>query len=300
MNLSMLFVLLTAVLFTTLEPVSKLISADVSPLVMTLMRFLIGGVMLLPFAVHKIRKNRIKLSLSDWAGMAALGALCICVSMLMLQFAVLKADSPAVIAIVFSSTSVFTVLLSAVILRDKLTPVKGLGVALGLIGVLLCADFSAGTNALSVLLAVAAALTFSLYTVLSKKMMGKVSGVIQTAFSFLFGSAVLAVVLLIMRAPIAPAFELSRLPVLLFLGIGVTGIGYWSYFKAMDLASAMSASLVYFIKPVLTPLAAFLINGIVPGVNVYFALVLVLAGSWLATRAKSLRLPWSKKDGSDA
>ena len=56
-NKGLLYALITAVVFTTLEPVSKLIAGDVNPYTITLWRFLIGSVMLLPFAIRKIKKE---------------------------------------------------------------------------------------------------------------------------------------------------------------------------------------------------------------------------------------------------
>jgi F0F1-type ATP synthase membrane subunit a len=51
MKKGILFAALTAILFVTLEPVSKLIANDVTPFAITLWRFIIGSVMMLPFAI---------------------------------------------------------------------------------------------------------------------------------------------------------------------------------------------------------------------------------------------------------
>ncbi|MBD8946018.1 MAG: hypothetical protein EGR97_01620 [Clostridiales bacterium] len=284
MKNSFFYILLTAVLFTTLEPVSKLIAADVSPLAMTFIRFFIGGAMLLPFAVTKLRKNNMKLSAKDFITLALLGVLCICISMLMLQVAVLKADSPALIAIIFCSNSVFTILLATVFLKEKMTVKKALAMILCIAGVLVLADFSSGTNVVSILLAVGAALTFSLYTVLSKKYSAKLSGVIQTGFSFFFGSLVLLVILLFTGESIFSGLTTGKtIGIMLYLGVAVTGLGYWAFFRAMEKSSATAASTAFFIKPILTPFAAFFINGIAPAPKVFAALILVVAGSVLAS-----------------
>lgn len=284
MKNSFVYILLTAILFTTLEPVSKLIAADVSPLSMTFVRFFIGSVILLPFAVRSLRKNNLKLGKKDYVTLALLGILCICVSMLLLQVAVLKADSPALIAIIFSSSSVFTILFASLLLKEKMTVKKLLAIVLCIAGVLSCTDFSSGTNGASVVYAVLAAVTFSLYTVLSKKYSAKISGIIQTGFSFFFGSIALLIILLISGENVLSAFDSAKsLSIMLYLGIAVTGVGYWSFFRAMEKASASAASTVFFIKPILTPFAAFFINGIAPAPKVFAALILVVAGSVLAS-----------------
>lgn len=286
MKKGLFYILLTAIVFTTLEPVSKLISTQINPFAITFIRFFIGGAILLPFSFARVKSKNIRLDKKDYSSMAFLGVLCICVSMPLLQYAVLTADSPAIIAIIFSSNSVFTILLSAIILKDRFTPAKCAAIILCVAGVLISTDFSSQSNIYSVILATLSALTFSLYTVLSKKFMKKVSGIIQTGFSFFIGSIVLLVFLLIMRVEVISPINSGNIWNLLYLGIFVTGIGYWSYFAAMEKTSAMAASLVFFIKPILTPFAAFLINGIPPSGKVFIALVLVLSGSYLATAVK--------------
>ncbi len=282
MKNSFIYILLTAILFTTLEPVSKLIATDVSPLAMTFIRFLIGGAILLPFAIYKVRKKQIRLTGKDYGILAALGVLCICVSMLLLQFAVLTADSPALIAIIFSSNSVFTITLATVILKEEMTVKKIFAMILCIAGVLVCADFTSGTNVLSIIYAIGAAVSFSLYTVLSKKYSAKISGIIQTGFSFFFGSLVLLIVLLVMRENVILGLNSTfNISVMLYLGVAITGIGYWSFFRAMEKSSATAASTVFFIKPILTPFATFIINGIAPEPKVFVALTLVVAGSVL-------------------
>ena len=286
MKKGLIYALITAIVFTTLEPVSKLIAADVNPYAITFWRFIIGSLLLMPFAIKKIRKEQIKVEAKDIGILAMLGTLCICFSMVMLQLAVKEADAPSLIAIIFSANSMFTILFAVFILKEKMTKQKLLAVILCGIGVLVCADFSSGTNLKSVAMAVVAALSFSLYTILSKKFMKKLTGVIQTSFSFFLGSIVLLLILLVTGVELVPAMNTLNISVLVYLGIVVTGIGYWAYFKAMEVGGAMTASFAFFIKPILTPFVTFLVNGIVPGVKVFVALAFIVCGSYVATFRK--------------
>lgn len=287
MKKALIYAIITAVLFTTLEPVSKLIAGEINPYAITFIRFFIGGIILLPFSIAKLRKNSIKLTAKDFGMMALLGVLCICVSMLLLQISVSNADNPAVVALIFSSNSVFTILFASLMLNEKLTKQKIVALVLCSAGVLICADFKGGgTNILSIVYAILSALSFSLYTVLSKRAMKKVSGIIQTGFSFFFGSIVLLIILLFAGIKIVEPIDRSNILNLLYLGFIVSGVGYWTYFKALDKASALAASLVFFIKPILTPFAALLINNIAPAPRVYLAVVFVVAGSYFAAITK--------------
>lgn len=282
MKNSIFYVLITAILFVTLEPVSKLIAADVTPYAITFWRFFIGSLILIPPAVIKIKKEKVHITLKDIGIMTFLGILFICISMVLLQLAVKLADAPSLIAIIFSSNSVFTILFAMLILKEKMTRNKLIALVFGVIGVLFCADFSAGTNPTSVLLAVFAALTFSLYTALSKKFTAKVGGVIQTAAVFLTGSIVLLIVLLIGGVNVSPTADIKNLSILCYLGFLVTGIGYACYFKAIEKGGAIMGSLAFFIKPILTPFVTFFINGIVPSFTTLIAVVCIVAASCFA------------------
>ena len=294
MKKGILFAALTAILFVTLEPVSKLIANDVTPFAITLWRFIIGSVMMLPFAIMKIKKEKIQITPKDVALIAILGVFIVCFSMIALQVGVKKADSPALIAIIFSSNSIFTILFSMFILKDKLTVNKAIALVLGVVGVLFCADFSSGTNLESVAYAVFASLSFSLYTVLSKKFTKKFGGIIQTSFGFLAGSVILFVFLLVMGfATGDPAYTIMPSVInvnvvlnLVYLGIFVTGLGYLFYFKAMEHGGAIMASLAFFIKPVLTPFVTFFVNGITPNWKVFAAVICIVAASYFATYYK--------------
>ena len=194
------------------------------------------------------------------------------------------ADSPALIAIIFSANSVFTIILSVLFLKVKVTKLNTAGIILCIFGVVLCADFTRGSNAVSVILGLLSAITFSIYTVLAKKYMTKVSGVIQTGISFFTGSAILLIILLLCGINVTNGINSSNILLFLYVAIFVTGVGYASYFAAMKAGGAQLAAISFMVKPILTPFATFFINGIVPGAKVIIALILVVIGLYLASK----------------
>ncbi len=282
MKKGILYAIITAVLFVTLEPVSKLIAGEVNPYTITFWRFIIGSLILLPPAVVKIKKEKIHIGLKDFGVMTALGILFICVSMTTLQIGVQKAESPSLIAIVFSSNSIFTILFAILILKEKLTSNKIIALILGVVGVIACADFSSGTNIESVLYGVFAASSFSFYTILAQKFTKKFGGIVQTGIVFLTGSLMLLVVLLVMGVDILPSISVENISILCYLGFLVTGVGYACYFKAIEKGGAIMASLAFFIKPILTPFVTLLINGIVPDLKEIGAVACVVIASYFA------------------
>lgn len=281
---ALVFSLITAICFTTLEPVSKLIANQIDPYAITAIRFLIGSVVLLPFSIRRIIKDRLRLSWKDYLIISGLGVLVICISMVFLQIAVKEADNPSIVAIIFSANSISTLIFSALILKTKITKIKVVGIAICMIGVLAMVDFSSGTNLSSVLYAVLAALTFSIYTVLCKKFMTKIPGDVQTGISFFAGSIVLIVILLLSGKQVFTSITSDTLLPIAYLSVVVTAIGYWAYFKAIKIGGAQIAAIAFLIKPCLTPFATFFINGEKPGIKIIIGLILVFVGAVLASR----------------
>ena len=72
-NKSVLFIIITAVCFGTMEIALKFGAEDFTALQMTFLRFFIGGLFLLPFALHDIRKRKIRITKGDMLYLAALG-----------------------------------------------------------------------------------------------------------------------------------------------------------------------------------------------------------------------------------
>ncbi len=286
MKKGLIYALITAVLFVTLEPVSKLIANEVSPYGVIFWRFFIGSVVLLPSAVIRVKQDKINVTLKDFFCMLFLGILITGFSIVG-QIAVKTADAPSVVAVIFSSSSVFSMLLALLFVKEeKLTPNKVIALALGALGIVACGDFRRGTNFISVVLAVLVALCFSLYTALSQKYMKKFSGTVQSSGVFLSGSIILLIVLLVTGEDVVPEISVKSVGILLYMGIFITGIGYLSYFKAMEKGGAIMASLAFFIKPILIPAATFLINGIIPDIRILIAIASIVAASYFAAYGK--------------
>lgn len=282
MSKELFFVLITAVLFTTHEPVSKLIANDINPYAITAIRFFGGSLVCLPLSVREVIRNKIKLNGKDFLILGGLGVLDICVSMVLLQIGVKMADSPALISIIFSSNSIITIILSAIFLKSKLTKVKIVGIVLCVVGVLVSVDIGSGSNAGSIIFAILAAATFSVYTVLCKKYMYRFSGVIQTGISFFLGSSVLLIILFLGGVDIVGGISGTNITEVMYLSVVVTGIGYLAYFAAIKSGGPQIAAITFLIKPILTPFVTWVVNGIVPSYSIIIAVILVVIGAALS------------------
>lgn len=288
MKKSLIYIAITAILFATLEPISKLIANDVNPFAITAIRFFIGSFLLLPGSIQALKKAERKLTGKDMATLAVLGVLCVCVSMPLLQFAVKLAPSATVIAVVFSSNSVFTMLFAALLLKEKITGRKVIAIVLCLIGLIISTDFSGGSSVLPVVLAILSAMTFSVYAVFTKRTLPGCPSIVKSFFNFLYGGIVLAIALPVMGVNPMEGVTLSNAWVLVYLGLAVTGLGYWAYFKAIDTAGVLAGSFAFFLKPVLSPIVMLVLYSAMPSWNVLVSIVLVVLGAYMATNTQPL------------
>ena len=79
--------------------------------------------------------------------------------------------------------------------------------------------------------------------------------------------------------PLFTGYTASNVLTMLYICIGVTGGGYAFYFMAIEETSASTASLVFFFKPVLSPILAVLILHEAVPFNMVIGVLLILAGS---------------------
>lgn len=259
MNRGYIYILITAFAFSTMEIAGKLVSNQFNPFQLTFIRFTIGGLILLPFALMEIKKRGLKLTWKDFGFFALTGFVGIVVSMSFFQLAVLYTKA-SIVAVIFSTNFVFTIPFAVIFLKEKLNRRTLLAIAISFLGIVLIFNpFSVSPDMKGILLAFAAAVTFSLFSVIGKTKIKTYGGLILNSFSFIIGNMFLLLILIFFKVPIISGINAGNLLNLLYLGIFITGIGYLCYFEAMKYTSAITASMVFFIKPALAPLLALLI-----------------------------------------
>jgi drug/metabolite transporter (DMT)-like permease len=278
-----LYILITAVTFSTMEIVLKLIGDAFDPVQMTLSRFLVGGVVLLPFSYTLRRRRSIALPARSLGTFAVLGLIGVALSMTFYQLAVLYCE-PAEVATLFSANPVFVAFLAFLILHEPLERSTVIALVLEVVGIVLIINPAATQlNPIGVTFTLVASVLFALYGALGTRPSATYGGVTVTCMSFIFGSLELLVMVLLGHlAPVATAFEriglgifsdvpllsgysTATLPLFLYASIGITGIGYACWFLAMEHTSPNQASVAFFIKPVLaTVLAVIIVHEVVP------------------------------------
>lgn len=282
------YIILTALAFSTMEVVGKTIANQLNPLQLNFLRFLIGGIILLPFAIKELRARKVSLTVNDFLFFALTGFLGIAFSMSLFQMAVVYAKASEV-AVIVSTNPIFTVPFAYLILKEKLPANALLALALCLVGLGFFLNPLGGIHSdlTGIWLAILSALTFSLYGVISRIRVEKYGSFALNSLTFLVACAMLFVYLTVRHIPTFTGITASNIIQVAYMGIVVTGLGYLFYFLAMKETSAVTASTVFFIKPALAPILSLIFLHEVMKVNTVIGVLCVLAGSFVMLRGKS-------------
>ncbi|WP_125578502.1 DMT family transporter [Lapidilactobacillus mulanensis] len=299
MRKTFLLILLSTFLFSSMEIMLKLAGSSFNAIQLNFLRFLIGGIFLLPLAIHSIIKKKLKIDRRAIGSFALTGLICVLISMTLFQLAVMYGKA-SIAAVVFSSNPVFALLFSYLILHETLSRPNLISVVISVLGLLIIMNPFHLTNPLGMILALLSAVTFGFYSIISRKVSQTehFDGVTITSFTFIFGSLELAVLMALSHLPMVaevlnqnpltanfamiPYFagiNLNTIAMILYLGIGVTGIGFATYFIAMERSDVATASLVFFIKPVLAPIMALIILHEAILLNTWIGIGVIVVGS---------------------
>lgn len=291
------YILITTLLFSSMEVAIKYTHGIFHPIQLNFIRFFVGGLILMPLGIKKLRKNNYILNTSDYIKFAILGFVQIVVAMSF--YTVSISYIPAYTsAIIFSCNTFFSIVFAYLILKEKIYVSTIIALCFSFLGIFVISN-PGKFKGVGVFICITAAILFSLYGVLGKKFSKglPIGGIVLTAYSFLFGVAELFICIMLSNISVVSNFLISHnlkvlanipmfsginshsiLP-LAFMCIGVTGIGFASYFIALEKLPVSTVSLVFFIKPVLAPIIAFFILGEVIIFRNAIGLVLISIGS---------------------
>lgn len=297
MNRGYIFIFLATVFFSSMEVALKTVAHDFNPMQLNCTRFLVGGLLLIPFALRGLRQHGARVTAAAWKGFTWLGFVGLVVSMMFYQMSILYAPA-SVVSVLFSCNPVLVLAFAYLILRADIRPQHITALVMEVAAALIIIDpLHTTLDPAGITLVLLSAATFALYAVLGKKQCAQYSGVAVTCFSCLAASAEMIVLMLISHIPaVADALQAAGLPMfaampffsgyttgnllnVLYICVFVTAGGYACYFMGMEATSAMQGSLVFFFKPVLAPILAMLILGEEIPWNMWAGIGLMLVAS---------------------
>ena len=277
---SILYIIITALCFGTMEVALKMGENSFTPLQINFLRFLIGGLLLLPMALKELKRRQIQLTAQDWAYMTLLGVLGISFSMSFFQIGV-KYLNANTAAIIISCNPVFTMLFAHFLVHDRFTINKAIVLSICLVGLMFVANpfhLAEGNTPKGFLYMLVAMISFALYSSLGNIKAQRLGGAIQTSIPFLIASVVNFFILIVLKEPIFSGITIKSCPVMLYTGFIVTGLGYFTYLGSIEMVGPSNASISFFLKPVVAVAAASLVLHEAITWNIVLGIAIILTG----------------------
>lgn len=248
--------LLPSLIWSTVFPFSKLVLEVIPPTLLAALRFSIGACFLTAYAIYVAgRKEFLVAWRRSWPWFVALGIFGVFLNNL-LQNLGLNLSTASSTSLLGSADPVFAVILSAIFLGEALNGKKVVGLITAFAGIFLVTTNGTwrldwGGSSLGNLLVIASALSYSVYTVLSKRVLRHEDPPVVVAWATIVGAVLLVTVALFTEA--APSWSELSTPVLLnslYLSIVPTSVSVVAYAYLLQRVQASLAAISLFLIPV--------------------------------------------------
>jgi drug/metabolite transporter (DMT)-like permease len=243
---------------------TKIALQDISPVTIVWLRFAMGIVVL---GVAVALRNQFALpKKNEWPYFALLGFLGITFHQ-WLQSNGLKTSEASTTAWIVATTPVFMALLGWLVLHERLTGIKIIGIVLAFLGVLLVvshgniASISIGKfGAPGDKLILVSSINWAVFSTLSRRGLKTYSASLMIFFVMLLGWLFISIAFLAggNYAEI-PALTFRGWLGVLFLGIFCSGLAYIAWYDALQVLSTAGTGVFLYIEPLIAMVVAFLI-----------------------------------------
>jgi len=258
---------LLAVVFWGLSFVAtKAVVREISPIAVIFLRAGLGGALLL--TILGLRGQLAPPPRDAWRPLAVMGFVGVAFHQLLQAYA-LRLTSAVNTGWLIGLTPIWSALLAALVLRERFSPAKVAGLALGFLGAALVVTRGRPDAALLALpstrgdlLILLSTVNWALYSVLGRGTLRRLGAARATAGSMLAGFVMLAI-------PFAASgawrglLHLSATGWLAvgFLGICCSGLGYYFWYAALDAAEASRVAALLYLEPLVTLAAGVALLG---------------------------------------
>ncbi|PIP13989.1 MAG: hypothetical protein COX48_02735 [bacterium (Candidatus Stahlbacteria) CG23_combo_of_CG06-09_8_20_14_all_34_7] len=258
------FLLITIILFSSMETAGRMIHSSIGPLTMTFIRFLIGFFLILLFILLNNKERNILrgIKINDILNIFLLGFINVFLSMMFLQIAVHKGNA-SIPAILISCNPLFVYIITSLSEKHLLKShiIKIISGILGITGIIIFHSSKSFENpGVAFSLSLCSSILFAFYIVRAHKLVSDFSNLIVTGLSFLFGTlCYLPFIFIFEDFSVLASLRFKEVVVLLYMGLFVTGIGYVFFFEGLKRVKVHIGSLVFFLKPMFALLFSFIL-----------------------------------------
>ncbi len=241
---------------------AKAVLGKLDPYSLLVLRFGIGALFLLMILL--LNRSRLRISIGYIPHLVVLGILGVFIHQVLQATSLLTINASSA-GWLISFSPIFTVLLSVLFLHEKMDMKKALGMLVALTGVFIVTTTRSGHSfefALNIgfILMILSTLNWAVYSILLKKLQIPYPALVVTFYMSLIGF-VLTLPFMIRNKgwEAIPLLTQTEWAHLLFLGIFVSGIGYWYWGKALEVLDASRVSIFIYLEPLVTLVAAIIL-----------------------------------------
>lgn len=271
---------------------ASIVLKSISPVLLATLRFIIASILFLPVII----KNKFKvntLTKRDFYDMILLGFLSISIYFL-LQYTGVQYAGPEVSAIiVVGFIPILTGLASSIILKERFTQKRLIGIVLGFIGVafITIPSIALGSVNIRFFIGIACllgnAISFSLYSTLSRKLLQKIKEpVVMTSYVTLFGTIALIPMSLTSNWDTIRTLNVNQWVAVFFLASICSGLAYFLWNYALSEIESVQAVVWLYLEPVVAFIGVFVLYGTMPSTTTIIGGILVILGAYLTSKMK--------------
>jgi drug/metabolite transporter (DMT)-like permease len=259
----LILMLIMVVVWAFAFPLIKIGLEELSFINLTIMRFFIVC-LILPFLLIFGKKRISKLQKKDILPIFLLGFFGVMVYHLGLNYGE-QFISPAAASLIIATIPVQIVILAIIFLKEKITPIKTLGVIIAMSGVVVISIWGKAESSLKVeyifgaIAVLIAALMGALYTVSGKKLLERYTGLSLTIYAMLLGSLGLIPFLNYSIIEQVSNMSINTWFAVIFLGVFSTIVGYVIWYVALENRTASEISIFLYAIPVFSTIFSYIL-----------------------------------------
>ncbi|MEH6944077.1 DMT family transporter [Bacillus sp. JJ722] len=283
--LGSLYLSLAASIWGGMYVVVKVVVDIVPPLELVWLRYVIALIALLMIGL--ITKQSWRIAKKDWLLIFMIGLIGNTISIVTQEVGTMLSTAQMG-AIITSTTPAFMVLFARVILKEKITFKKAISIILASCGVWIIVgnahiDSSLQLGGISLLIA---ALTWSLMSILIKRVPKQYSQIVVTSYAILVAIVLLTPFTLgqLGKLDVHAMMHPSIWGGLLYLGVISTACGFILWNRGLQMLNASSGGLFFFLQPIVGTFLGWLLLGESIGLSFWIGTILIFIGVLLVIR----------------
>lgn len=260
---------------------SKLIAEDIPPTLLAPLRCMVAVV---PLFLMARKHLNIKVERKDIKWFCLVGFLGHFVNINLIQWGIELAGA-SMASLISALTPVSVTILASVILKEKITPVKYVCIALALAGTVIITGGAESRGEMAgVLIMLFSIICWGLASVFMRRLTMKYPAILVTFFSMSF-SLLLYIPEGILTAVTQPVhISFREIAVIVYIGVFSTGLAQFTWTRSLSRIQAGTCSLLYPLQPMFSALLGFIILGEKFHYTFFIGMLLIAADIVLCTR----------------